>query len=752
VTAALVVAICQDGRARPLPPGFPNLWNVAPTGEAWNLGYVVNGPFAVNAGRTHVDLLARETENVASAIGRHLGKALVALHDAVTESASTRELLGIGDEGGRFLDSLWCLLARNSCSGDIRRKGFVSLLHRAPGSGLTHWMRARAAIPSGLRAPFAARVPPLQGTGALRVADAHLEEEPVSRFIQGHPGLVRGIAQKAVVSGAVFELLTSWVDIESTPLSLTDIVAALLTGLHQKLDANEATLLEPLVSEDLAKHVNWSALPPVAMMASDGAFRLAKNLLIPQIATAENTTRQARELLAGEDTEDLLASFAPPSATINTLYREQSRQLLRKLRVRRELGAKQAALWIQALTDNKKKESALRYLLRDDSASAVLQELGVSDRPDWLKDRREVERLTKSWGPGERVQLISRLFPDDVARAMNLAPIILPDLTDVEEPEPTLQLSRDQARALANHLYDDWSHDRSRETRVSNWSRRWYGDRTSAQLADALRQSEPDYDSDAWMELFILSTAQMLGRTQPVQHRDFVAGLRVASKPRGVTPWSQLFGRDANETTWFQALEDWAHRRTQGANPYDHWWTLLPELFACWNWRADYREIILKLPQRSAVGPYVFAPRVDPVQQLGGIKAPALPRLRSNWLLREVVRLGVIDPTPEIAAECYPPSARLSRVLERLGMRADTRSSRGVFSFLCELVGPERACFHNCFDIALISDDFVNRIENTAPEVAAELRRHDDFEYETDSELGTAPFASQGKPVREDDR
>ena len=158
-TAALAVGL-REGVPTAFGPEMPFLWNVAPTSESWGCGYAVNGPFKLDPGRTHVSLDDDATLRTVSSLGDALGKGLIQLHDAlVCPTDRIRELLGPGD-GRSFLTSLWKVLACGLDNQQPLQREFLLQLH-GNGCGLSTWMAARPAVPSGLLAPFPQVLPPV---------------------------------------------------------------------------------------------------------------------------------------------------------------------------------------------------------------------------------------------------------------------------------------------------------------------------------------------------------------------------------------------------------------------------------------------------------------------------------------------------------------------------------------------------------------------------------------------------------------
>ena len=103
-TAALALGLL-DGVPTAFGPDVPFLWNVTPTSEKWACGYVVNGPFKLDPGRTHVSLDEDTTLQAVRSLGDELGKGLVELHDVLTGATAALHGPLLGGDGQSFLSS-----------------------------------------------------------------------------------------------------------------------------------------------------------------------------------------------------------------------------------------------------------------------------------------------------------------------------------------------------------------------------------------------------------------------------------------------------------------------------------------------------------------------------------------------------------------------------------------------------------------------------------------------------------------------
>ena len=174
-TVALAVGL-REGVPTAFDPEaeVPFLWNVTPTSENWDCGYVVNGPFKLDPGRTHVALEDDSTLQTVGGLGEALGRGLIELHNVLADPAdASNGPLVIRDVRG-FLSSLWRVLACGLNNPGAPRRRLLRELH-GKGRGLSAWMGACSAAPSGLPAPFRPMLPPLTSDVRIEVASGDFD-------------------------------------------------------------------------------------------------------------------------------------------------------------------------------------------------------------------------------------------------------------------------------------------------------------------------------------------------------------------------------------------------------------------------------------------------------------------------------------------------------------------------------------------------------------------------------------------------
>ena len=252
-TAALAVGL-RDGVPTTFGSDVPFLWNVTPTSENWGCGYVVNGPFKLDPGRSHVSLDYNSTLRTADGLGEALGRRLIELHNVLVDPTdASHSPLVIRDVRG-FLSSLWRVLACGLNNADELRRNFLRKLH-GNGRGISAWMGACSVVPSGLPAPFQPMFPPLTSDVRIEVASrgmdnqlcailAEIEDEALAALVDG----------RCVVSAEIEQLLrplrslagTERDCIAPTPLRPSDLFAELAERWDHCLTPQRLHALRPI--------------------------------------------------------------------------------------------------------------------------------------------------------------------------------------------------------------------------------------------------------------------------------------------------------------------------------------------------------------------------------------------------------------------------------------------------------------------------------------------------------------------------
>ena len=690
-TAALAVGL-REGVPTPLGSEMPFLWNVAPTSESWGCGYAVNGPFKLDPGRTHVSLDDDATLRAVRCLGDALGKGLIELHDAlVCPTNGVRRLLGHGD-GWSFLTSLWKVLASGLNNPDELRRGFLLRLH-GNGRGLSAWMAARSAVPSGLLAPFPQVLPPLTSGTRIEVADSGLDNADFCHALAeiDDEDLVALVDARFIVSAETQSLLRPLCQdgcgIHTAPLRPSDLLGELAGQWDYCLTLDRLHALRPIARDAAWNFVasnphgaTWRST--LKARAKDGSLQPLRNLLLRESPSLFDQTD------ADGKNELLRAAFAPDDRVLDPAYIERSEdwRVFRWLRVQHGVDAAMMADWCADLPKDLYPE-AVHYLLHGDLGSSVLQHLvPIEGRPRWLREYDDVCQLVEdqceeSW---RRQSLLGALFPDHFPA-----------------PEPRPDPIHPESDTFFQQLLEWWDDDDVRSEVISAYQRAAWPDWLRRDgIAEGLRKDSVDH----WLALLVLGACRSLGRTQDHHHRSFLE----LARGKG---WWDKFKTPGDADAWIEVLQDWQDSASSKLE-YLSWMSLFPTIYQFSRYLEKYRRLLRSAGQRPEIMHQVtrlLAPRVDEALTGAGthFDAPPAPlNMGLHWVLRELVRLEVVQGD-HLYPDCWVPSEQVLVFLRRFGLEqpdgglSNSQKAHTIDKFLATALGTETPNLRLAFDIPL---------------------------------------------------
>ncbi len=697
-TAALALGL-RDGRPTAFAQDMPFLWNVTPTSEEWACGYIVNGPFKLDPGRTHVSLDDDTTRQAVRGLGDELGRGLIELHDVLTGAAEADCPIPGGDPQS-FLSSLWEVLASGTDNPDRLRSSFLRRLH-GNGRGISAWIAARSVVPTNLPEPFRPLLPPLSSEMSWQVATDGLDDpELCAAFAEIDDEDFRAVVgNRRIVSARTDRLLAPLRTlaeehgdlIGSTQVSPWDLLAELADQWDYILTPARLHALRPLFQAgvwDLVSNDPHSARWRRGFRArsADGSSQLLQRLLLQEAPALRD--------LADEDLDDelLRSAFAPTTRILDPAYIgcPEDWILFRWLRVQHRVDAAEIADWYRDVEEDLR-PAALRYLLNGRLRDTVLPLLIRPEaRPSWLQDfhvvRLMLQRICEErW---RRQGLLGALFPEQLAA-----------------PEPSPHPPPVPANFF-HQLSEWWDNAAVRSEVIAAYERQAWPEwlRRNGGISDQLRSGSEDH----WLALLVLGVCRRLGRTQQYQHRGFLDFLR----ERG---WWNVFKAPENERAWMQMLRDWQDRESVEL-PYAQWMSLFPAVYQLSRYRTTYVRLLKLAGQPSATEwdiTHWLKSRINPVLTGAGTQFDAPPApldMGLHWVLRELVRLGVVDGE-HLYADCWVPSEQIIGFLHRFGLdRPDDRLSnpqkaRAIFDFLASELDTAAPNLHRAFGIPILHVD-----------------------------------------------
>jgi hypothetical protein len=662
------------------------LWNLAPLEEELHSGWMLNGPFAVDPGRTGLAGSITGRQERFRQLGRTLGRRLVELHDLASADwpsfAKSLDLDASGPIAGTiFWSQLFDVLALDF-DDDLAR-----YLH-ADGHGYGHLAGKHRVVPTRLPIPFDSLI---RASEADHFTDGALSNPAMLSRVQEWPMMTE--IKNRIVSAEVAGQLRKLGFVNARPLRFSSLLRRQI-GEEKRIEPDLAETLGHSITPQLIReapldnelHDILDIARQALFLAQDGAWRGAQ---LPYMDAA------------GGDEEHRLCAFAPTKHMLDVRYIDSALEFFRVARERSGFGPQShdLASWAVEISpeDHNRQAAALRYLIEGRQGREMAEVLR-NDRPTWLPwpaSRLRSSRLLFDWTEKEKDDLLYAL---EGRGAFQPLPAPAPP-----SPEP---------KAVLAAIHSWWSCDGS--SLRDSYLRRAYPEFF---LPSQLRQSA---DRTAWFTMFALACFQSFGRAQDAQHRAFIEQASregwwheiAASRPPG------------DVQSWLDRLQRWS-----AAEQFDQdflpWRRAFVDLYTIARWLDEYIELFRKLPRiaedRGLISLNdVLRPSYSPVIMPLGLDAAPLIRsigIGANWMIRELVRFKVYETGDEglIAPYCWAPSQRVRILLNGLGADvgeyADKDVSRAIHDFVTTHIGSDRARFDGDFDLPL---QLITREENKA--------------------------------------
>jgi hypothetical protein len=288
---------------------------------------------------------------------------------------------------------------------------------------------------------------------------------------------------------------------------------------------------------------------------------------------------------------------------------------------------------------------------------------------------------------GRSQALLAALFPDRFqGESGPLRPALLPESTK---------------RSFFERLDEWWNEANVRRTVIESYeTKAWPEWLRRDGIAEGLQSGSHDH----WLGILVLGACRSIGRTEAGHHRSFLESAHSEG-------WWDVFKTPDDVAAWMNVLRTWQDKATASLT-YPRWMSLFPAIYQLSRYLEKYRRLLTSAARRPAElyrVTYLLAPRVDEALTGAGqhFDAPPAPlNIGLHWVLRELVRVGVLDGN-HIFPDCWVPSDRVLRFLQPLGLEppdggtTNSEKAHAIFQFLASELNTELPHLHRAFDIPL---------------------------------------------------
>ncbi len=682
----------------------PTIWVTAPTLESLDLGFVLNGPFALDIGRAQLAREFAQNRDIATRLGEEIGTQLCHLFERSTsaeEWAALGRELRLAADANRyaFWDSLFSLIGNSiakRANHDQPADAVVrEVFWTAPNRGAARLYSTCRALPTRLPGKFERLVSVAEIRHA--VTGILADDPEVFSIVSSWDSFLEHAAPGSVVSSEhIFEPIKKL----AAPLVAQVRPLTLLTVLEWEFrygnyaDPQTAGRLGQAISkgsldlmrDNTERNGLRDVLDTVEFKGADGQYHPAKQLLLGHCGDLDRDDRR-------ED-ERLRAEFAPSSRVLSPEYEGPAVAFFDACRETLEAPARLLAEWVVEAQDLPRQEAALRYLAHGELSTGVIEVLkqrGLAGT--WLSDLTTCEAF---W----RVDVESRprlhvLLPESARPKYDRGSLV----ADSPTPAPV-----DAATALSA-IHEWWIENRDRpqpqfhnRSYIEEYERRTYPRHVAPAHLPFNDPTDVASRKD-WMTLFILGLVHTMGGFQREQHGSFLA----FCEERGAL--DVFAGQDTDAKTWISLLENYFEAQTDNS-PFLHWMRQFVGIFAVSRRLDDYIESFCAIQRHPSRFPLtaITEPRTD---NRAPVSAPPISRvlgMGACFVVRELVRLGVI--TNDRAFEhAFVPVKGVRDVLEQIGATQLTQPSRKweisarIYAYVVEHLGTDKATFCRDFDI-----------------------------------------------------
>ncbi|ELS34123.1 MULTISPECIES: hypothetical protein [Pseudanabaena] len=681
---------------------IPTFWVTAPTKEKLSLRFAINGKFDITTGRTSLDRNSPNNLATAQNIGKSLADALIHLFDSTqTSLASLIEALQIDNNVSAY--EFWQFICEVLVVDWLKKdldESAKSILKAIFGQSIGQLITRHRALPNGLSGSYQCLVSVPDVKYVLQGFISKQDYEEYFRLITSWSGFQSNYSPNKVVNASNWEivrrLLGSSISNRSPRTVSFHNILSWEIGVEDvnSITPDQASRVGEVLTDELLRKIQIS---------ESGEYQEIRNILQTALFCNQNGEyiNPSNILIcdAREREEQLLAAFAPNDRLLNENYIDSGRTFFLICRERREtISPEEMTGWAIRANTSEMQNAVLEYLNKGEKKQLFTEILKNSKNSiigTWMENNQAIQAILTVNAYQLRVNEAiegKRSWDQITGDSNNLAGYI-PNNNDYEPNDIVLANPDDLLRRISEWWQDNYSRE------IDKYNQRLYP-KPFDDFCNLIQQE----DRSAWMMLFFLGFTHKMGRTKHESHRNFIRFCLHNG-------WWDIFSRPDPQnlySDWMNVLDQYIDPQVDRTQ-WNYWMEKFPSIYRTARYLDQYIHIFKTIDQHTFINlAQITAPSINPAFQGSPLNAPPLNLgIGLNFVIRELVRLGVIHPKNQVIQHCFVPRYNVRRLLTRLGCSGldnpNPTYSGFISSFLAEKINELSLnispTFENAFDI-----------------------------------------------------
>lgn len=677
---------------------IPNIWVTTPTRECANLGFIINSDFDLDIGRSRLPGNSQNNVRKAGNIGKKIGEILVKFYEESERNWNDfcSKLDITPSDKYEFWHSFFEVITHN-LKKTVNENDNAILLAKEillkEDYGYLGFIQSKAALPNGLWGEYKT----LTYLNNIRFRlKGTVNRKDIFIKISGWDSFRDRVKPAQIVSGEIIsDLPFQESDLKKLipfeELNLFKLISWELDGSFH-INHDKSLNFGKVFSKELLLEMEYGNDSEKKEFAQiiELFEKLKFESLNEKWSNSSEIIISSEILMNDKDRKDelLRAKFAPDHLILNEAYHNpEILQFIMLCRQRLKAPAKEMAAWA-VKSEQQKRHAVFQYLLHGELRLEFGTELSKMMENTWLKDIR-INTIHSS--------LLYQFTPDEKKEILRILNVGI-RFDDFKESS-VIHRHRNPEKVL-NEIYTWWI--KNEKKYLSEYEQEVYPNIHNIRILNRNNYDEPDNRKN-WMTLFLLGTFHTLGRTLSSQNRNFIEYCQKEG-------WLDIFSSsESSPDDWINILEKYIEKQDYQED-YQNWMRMFPNIYKLSKYLSDYAQTFLDIENYKKDFPWDT--KLRPQTDIDAVSnAPSVLKtfgIGANFILRELVRLGIIQGNEFIYKHCFVPSRKIRDFFISLGcknLNSDQREfgdAGVIYEFVADKLGQEKATFNNCFDIAII--------------------------------------------------